>query len=63
MFETIRCCNHGSGITIARLPDFVNVELFPDIHGDNKATAVNVFRRLNWKGGSITNDGRIVVPI
>ena len=37
--------------------------LFPDIHGDNKATTANVLRRLNWKGGVITNDGRIVVPI
>ena len=63
VFETIRCCEHGSVITIEHPPDFINVELFPDIHGDYKATAVNVLRRLNWKGGSITNDGRIVVPI
>ena len=46
-----------------RSPDFVNIELFTDTHGDNKATAANVFRRLNWKGGSIINGGRIVVPI
>ena len=63
VFETIRCCDHGSVITNECPPDFVNVELFPDMHGDNKATTANVLRRLNWKGGSITNDGRIVVPI
>merc|ERR1712194_546524 len=63
VFKTIRCCEHGSVITIERPPDFINVELFPDIHGDYKAIAMNVLRRLNWKGGSITNDGRIVVPI
>ena len=63
VFTTISCCDHGSVITIERPPDFINVELFPDIHGDNKATAVNVSRRLKWNGGSITNDGRIVVPI
>ena len=63
VFETSRCCNHCSVITIERPPDVVNVELFPDINGDNKATAVNMSRRLKWGGGSIMNDGRIVVPI
>ena len=57
------CFDHGSFITIERLPNFMNVELFPDIHGDNKTTAVNVSRRPKWKGGSIKNDRRMVVSI
>ena len=63
VFETIRCCDHGSAITIGCPPDFINVGLFPDVHGNNKTTAVNISRRLKWKGGSIKNDRKIVVTI
>ena len=31
--------------------------------GDDNTTARNIAHRREWKGGSLTNDGRIVIPI
>ena len=54
----------GEEITLTAPPDFVNVELFPDLDGDsNNAKRKNAEKRKNWKYGSMTNDGRVVIPI
>ena len=63
VFRTSRCCKYVGIIAIERPSDLINVELFPDIHGKDRATKVNVSRHLKWKGGSITTNRRIVVPI
>ena len=61
--DQLRCSDPGEVITIDQPPDFINVEIFPDIPGDDNTTARNVAHRKEWKGGSLSNDGRIVIPI
>ena len=54
----------GTIITLEGPPDYINVELFPDFDGDDeKIRLKNEAKRRQWKFGSITEDGRIVVPL
>jgi hypothetical protein len=54
----------GDVITLKGPPDFINVELFADFHDDNEKTRKkNSSKRKEWKHGSLTTDGRVVIPI
>ena len=54
----------GEVIDLNKPPDIVNVELFPDTPDDDaKGRRENAKRRMEWKQGSITTDGRIVIPV
>ena len=54
----------GDVITLKGPPDFINVELFADlIDHDERTKQKNELKRRSWKYGSLTNDGRIVIPI
>ncbi|KAL7549421.1 hypothetical protein ACHAWF_014405, partial [Thalassiosira exigua] len=54
----------GEVVTFQEPPDMINVELFQNFpDGDDKARAKNEENRRTWRGGSITNDGTIVIPI
>ena len=62
--DRLRNTPPGEEIILTSPPDFINVELFPDLDGDNiNAKKRNAEKRKKWKHGSITNDGRIVIPI
>ena len=53
-------------VTIESPPDIINVEMFPDFPGDDtKTKAKNESKRKEWilRHGSITDDGKIVIPI
>ncbi|KAL7526069.1 hypothetical protein ACHAWF_001619, partial [Thalassiosira exigua] len=52
-------------VTLQEPPDMINVKLFPDFpDADDKARAKNKEKNHRaWNGGSITNDGTIVIPI
>lgn len=54
----------GTTITLEGPPDFINVELFPDFDDDDEKTRrKNEEKRRQWKSGSLTQDGRIIIPI
>jgi hypothetical protein len=54
----------GEVISLTVPPDFINVELFPDFpDDDDKTRKKNETKRKQWKHGSMTDDGRIVIPI
>jgi hypothetical protein len=54
----------GEVISLTVPPDFINVELFPDFSDDDEKTRKkNETKRKQWKHGSMTDDGRIVIPI
>jgi len=54
----------GEVIELRKRPDIINVELFPDVPGDSKKQQKdNERKRREWKYGSITDDGKIVIPI
>ena len=54
----------GDVLTLKGPPDFINVELFADFHDDNEKTRKkNSSKRKEWKHGSLTTDGRVVIPI
>ena len=54
----------GATIDLDRPPDIINVELFPDLPGDDdKTRESNEEKRKQWKYGSVTDDGTIVIPI
>ena len=57
----------GDTVTIDSSPSAINVELFADFDEDTSSvTAEKVAMRKKWLGanmGSITNDGRVVIPI
>lgn len=54
----------GDVITLKCPPDFINIELFPDFQNDNtKTKEKNQLKRSQWRSGSLTNDGRKVIPI
>lgn len=62
--ELVREAEPGETITLPEPPDIINVEMFPDFEGDNEKTrAQNEKRRKEWKHGSITDEGRIIIPI
>ena len=62
--NTLASTVSGEAITLKGPPDFINVELFADlIDDDNKAKLKNESKRKSWKYGSLTSDGRIVIPI
>ena len=45
-------------------PKAINVELYPDFFGDDQTTIDrNIAKRNAWKHNSITNDGKVVIPI
>jgi hypothetical protein len=57
----------GDTVTIDSSPSAINVELFADFDEDTSSvTAEKVAMRKKWLGanmGSITNNGRVVIPI
>mgnify|MGYP006184680949 CR=1 FL=1 len=45
-------------------PTAINVEIFPDFPSeDNSTFKFKSKQRHEWKYGSITNDGKIIIPI
>ena len=64
-FETMLAeAGPGDTITLAKPPDIINVELFPDFEGDDEKTrAKNMEKRKAWTHGSISDDGKVVIPI
>jgi hypothetical protein len=54
----------GEIIDLPQPPTAINVELYPDFPDDNSKTLNDKRKsRLRWKHGSITTDGKIVIPI
>ena len=62
--EILQATPPGETVTLQHPPDIINVELFPDFPGDSdKERMKNKARRDRWLDGSITEDGRVVIPI
>ena len=62
--EILQTTPPGETVTLQHPPDIINVELFPDFPGDSdKERMKNKARRDRWLDGSITEDGRVVIPI
>lgn len=62
--ELLECSAPGEVITLTQPPDIINVEMFPDFPGeDNKTRSKDEEMRRAWKHGSITDDGKVVIPI
>jgi hypothetical protein len=54
----------GGTVDLRTPPTAVNAELHPDCHGDDQDTLDEKRDQRNvWTRGSITNDGKIVIPI
>ena len=54
----------GGIIDLPTPPIAINVELYPDCYGDDQETLLHKLKkRKAWTRGSITNDGRIIIPI
>ena len=62
--EMVKNTPVGGIIDLPTPPKAINVELFPDFLGDSKTKAeMNAKMRKTWTHGSITDDGKVVVPI
>ncbi len=54
----------GGTIELSKRPSSINVELFADFEGDSVAQKRrNAKMRADWKYGSMTSDGTVVIPI
>ena len=54
----------GGIIDLETPPTAINVELYPDFPCDDLSTTkYKIKKRYEWKHGSITSDGKVIVPI
>ena len=60
----VRTTPVGGTIDLPSPPTAINVEIYPDFHGDTKEMlSKKAAKRIDWTQGSIVNDGRIIIPI
>ena len=62
--DLIKLTPIGDIIELQTPPTTIHVEIFPDFPNDNNSTfEFKSKQRHEWQYGSITNDGKIIIPI
>ena len=64
LLQKLDCAQPGDTIDLEQPPMSINVEIFPDLDEDDEKTKnMKVEVRNQWKFGSLTDYGRIIIPI